>query len=377
MIYTLKHFDTDLIRFSADPQCSRPGYKILWVNKDKKNLMPHDLEVSEKGIEKWIKQRNIPKNRAFVDAFLSKCGLNANRPLGIITVSKGLSLNDCYWVVEEGFDEPFSRINLYDNRFSNILGYIAFTGYGSSPRSTFVSSPEFTTNGMLPKCWRRIDGKIFLYKGGTSGASNTGFEPYSEYYAWQIAEALGIDAVPYGLSCWKGILCSTCGLFTSEKVSYMPVGKFVPEGSFDAVFDFYKKLGPKFVQALQDMLLFDAVIKNTDRHFGNLGFLLDSQINKIIAPAPLFDHGNALYSMAGLDSFTSLNALEEYDKTLQPRVYDGFMETARRYITPDQKRKLRRMTGFVLKKHSRYNLPEKRLSLIEQMVRKTAARLLE
>lgn len=258
-----------------------------------------------------------------------------------------------------------------------MLGYIAFTGYGSSPRSTFNSSPEFTTNGMLPKCWRRIGGNIILYKGGTFGASNTGFEPYSEYYACQIAEKLGINAVSYGLAKWKGILSSTCNLFTSKTISYMPVGRLVKDGGFDAIYDYYNKLGPKFVHALQDMLLFDAVIKNTDRHFGNFGFLLDSQTNKIKAPAPLFDHGNALYSLAGLDSFTSLNTLEEYDNSLQPRVYDGFVEAARRYITSDKKQKLHKMTGFVFKKHSMYNLPEKRLRLIEQMVRKNAARLLE
>jgi len=64
---------------------------------------------------------------------------------------------------------------------SEILALIAFAGYGST------SCPGFATNGMLPKGWRRVDGKIKLYKGGTSGASNTGFEPYSEYYSAQIA----------------------------------------------------------------------------------------------------------------------------------------------------------------------------------------------
>ena len=376
MTYTLKHFDTDLVKFSAEPQCSSPGYKILRVNKDKKSLLPLDLDVSAKGIEQWIKHRNIPKNRAFVDAFLAKCGLSANRPLGIISVSKGLSLNDCYWVAEDGFDESFEKVNLYENRFSNILGYIAFTGYGSSPRSTFASSPEFTTNGMLPKCWRRIDGEIVLYKGGTSGASNTGFEPYSEYYAYQVAEALGVDAVHYGLARWKGILCSTCNLFTSKKVSFMPVGRLVTEGGFDAVYAYYEKLGAKFTDALQDMLVLDAVIKNTDRHFGNFGFMVDSRTNKIVAPAPLFDHGNSLYSLAGLDAFDSVNNLQAYDKSLQPRVYDDFIATARRYITKAQLQRLHKMAGFSFKKHPRYNLPDKRLSLIEQMVRQNAARLL-
>jgi len=66
---------------------------------------------------------------------------------------------------------------------------IAFTGYGSSIRTSFASCPEFTTNGILTKCLRRKDGKILLYKGGTSGASNTGNEPYSEYNTTQAAKA--------------------------------------------------------------------------------------------------------------------------------------------------------------------------------------------
>ena len=58
-------------------------------------------------------------------------------------------MNDCYWVVDEIFKGTFDSVNLYDNHFSRTLAYIAFTGYGSSIRSTFRSSPEFTTNGML------------------------------------------------------------------------------------------------------------------------------------------------------------------------------------------------------------------------------------
>ena len=127
----------------------------------------------------------LPGTRANARTFLARCGLSFNRPMRIISVSKGLSLNDSYWVVDENFKGTFQQYNLYENRFSRILALIAFTGYGSSIRSSLASSPEFTTNGMLPKCWRRISGKIFLYKGGTSGASNAGNEPFSEFYAYQ------------------------------------------------------------------------------------------------------------------------------------------------------------------------------------------------
>lgn len=66
--------------------------------------------------------------------------------MSIISVSKGLSLNDSYWVVDESFEGQFDNYNLYEDRFSQVLAYIAFTGYGSSIRSSLASSPEFTTN---------------------------------------------------------------------------------------------------------------------------------------------------------------------------------------------------------------------------------------
>lgn len=377
MTYEIRHFDTPLLRFSATEESAQPEIAILWLDEEKRSLLPLDLEVSEKGIGAWLRHRTIPKNRAYVRNFLSKCGLSLNRPLNIIRVSKGLSLNDCYWVVEEGFSGRFADYNLYDNRFSRVLALIAFTGYGSSVRSSLASCPEFTTNGMLPKCWRREKGKIQLYKGGTSGASNTGNEPYSEFYAYQVAQVMGFDAIPYGIRRWEGILCSTCGLFTDKKYAFLPVGRVVTSGGMAAVRAYYESLGPEFVQALDDMLVFDALIFNTDRHFGNFGLLVENETNRIAAPAPLFDHGNSLLSFAGRDDLSSLPALQDYAATLLPCTYDDFIESAKQVLTPAHREGLRRLLTFRFKKHSRYNLPDRRLGLLEAMVRQQARLLLE
>lgn len=377
MNYELKHYDLSLVRFSATEDTNTPEIKILWVNEDKKDLFPLDLELTDEGIAKWLKHRTIPKNRAYVHNFLSKCGLNINRPMTIIKVSKGLSLNDCYWVVEEGFEGTYDKFNLYDNRFSQVLALIAFTGYGSSIRTSLASCPEFTTNGMLPKCWRRKDGKILLYKGGTSGASNTGNEPYSEYYAAQVAKVLGVNAIEYGLSQWKGELCSTCELFTSKDYSFLPVGRIVTSGGMKAVREYYETLGKNFVEALNDMLVLDAVIMNTDRHFGNFGFIIDNKTNKIVAPAPLFDHGNSLLNFAGRDDLESVEALKTYADTLLPCVYDDFIGTAKSILTQKHREGLRKLLEFKFKKNSRYNLPDTRLKLLEKMIQTRAKKLLD
>lgn len=377
MNYELKHFNTTLVRFSATEDTAAPDINILWVNEECRDLLPLGMELSGSGIAKWLKQRTIPKNRAYVNSFLSKCGLHINRPMNIIRVSKGLSLNDCYWVVEEGFNGTFEKYNLYDNRFSQLLALIAFTGYGSSVRTSLVSCPEFTTNGMLPKCWRRVNGTIRLYKGGTSGASNTGCEPYSEYYAAQIAEVMGINSVSYNLSKWKGELCSVCDLFTSKDYSYFPIGRMVTAGGMETVREYYQSLGKEYIDALNAMLVFDAVIFNTDRHFGNFGFMVNNKTNKIAAPAPLFDHGNALFNYAGRDDLENFAALEAYAGTLMPCTYDDFTGTAKKALTPELREGLRHLLDFKFKKHPRYNLPDKRLKLLEQFVQKQARVLLE
>ena len=377
MAYELRHFDTPLMRFTATEDTSTPEIEILWVNEEKKALLPLDMNIDGDSVSRWLRHRTIPKNRAYVHSFLSKCGLNLNRPMSILSVSKGLSLNDCYWVVEEGFEGGFSQYNLYENRFSRVLGLIAFTGYGSSVRTSLASCPEFTTNGMLPKCWRRENGVIRLYKGGTSGASNTGNEPYSEFYAAQISDALGINAISYGLSKWQGELCSTCELFTSKDYSFMPIGRLVSKGGMKAVREYYESLGEEFINALDDMLVLDAIICNVDRHFGNFGFLVDNRTNKIAAPAPLFDHGNSLFNLAGRDDLASGKALCDYADTLVPCVYDDFIGTAKKVLTNRHRDGLRRLLDFRFKRHSRYNLDSKRLKLIEEQIHKRVQELLK
>ena len=377
MNYVLKQFDLPLLKFAVEEDLASPVLKVLWVNEAHRNLLPLDLKPEAGSLSRWIRHRTIPKNRAYVHALLAKCGLNLNRPMSIIAVCKGLSLNDSYWIVEEGFEGSFDKYNLYENRFSQILGLVAFTGYGSSNRTSLELSPEFTTNGMLPKCWRRVNGKVMLYKGGTSGASNTGNEPYSEYYAAQVAQAMGIDAIGYGLSKWKGVLCSTCELFTSKDYAYMPIGHIVTEGGFVAVFDYYQQLGEAFVQAFRDMLVFDAVVCNTDRHFGNFGLMIDNATNTIARPAPLFDHGNSLFNFAGKEYLQNAELLQQYVDTLAPCTYGDFIETAGKYMNGKNHDQLRRLFTFHFKRHSRYNLPSDSLRLIEEQVQKRARILLE
>lgn len=372
MNFVLKQFDDVLLNFSAKRTMDGMDISITAINKDKTERLPLGMEPTSESLTRWLRHRTIPANRAYAQNFLSKNGLRENDFIGILQVCKGLSLTDCYWVTYPDDQKTFAEVNFFDNRFSQVLSQIAFTGYGSSPISKFRSSPEFTTNGMLPKAWRRKEGKVLLYKGGTSGLANTGKEPYSEFYAAQVAEAMGIPHVTYGLSKWKGQLCSTCELFTSKDVSFVPASTLINTSKISKIIDWYDDHGWK--NDLADMLVLDAIIRNTDRHLGNFGFLVDNHTNQLLRPAPVFDNGLSLYCYV-MDN--DLSNLSEQEKTLAPALYANFDEVALHVIGQKQKQELRHLLTFRLKKHGRYNLSDERVKMLESSIQEKARYLLE
>lgn len=362
--YMLRLYDTDMLAFDLSEQ-GIEGLKVktLWINDAKEHLLPLEMERTDSGVLKWLQKRVIPKNRAYVAEILKTFGLSINDTKGIIDICKGLSLNDSYWVVPRDFTGTFAQYNLYENRFSEILSLVAYTGIGQSD-AAFTTSPELTTNGMLPKAWRFIPGEgIYLYKGGTFGAANTGNEPYSEYYASQVAQAMGLNAVTYELENWKGITASRCKLFTDIDTAYIPIGRIVREGGLKACLDYYKELGEGPYEQVKSMLVFDAVIYNEDRHFGNFGVLRDNHSGEIIGAAPVFDNGLSLFNFAMPDDFKDLDS---YAKTRGTPYGVSFESICREVMGPVQARQLRRLIGFTFRRHPKLNLPEYRLQAIEK-----------
>lgn len=373
-IYSLRIYDTELICFSMEKQgLAGLVAEILSVNDEYEHLMPLDMERTGEGIIKWLERRVIPKNRTFVDEILKTLGLSHNDTKGIIDVCKGLSLNDSYWVVPDNFDGKFAQYNLYENRFSEMLALVAYTGAGQS-KQAFTTSPELTTSGMLPKAWRFVeDDGIYLYKGGTGGASNAGREPYMEYYASQIAETMQINAVHYELENWKGITASKCALFTDINTSFIPIGRIVKSGGIQKCLDYYDQMGKEFSEQIRSMLVFDALIYNEDRHFGNFGVLRDNHSGKIISPAPIFDNGLSLFCYAGRDDLRDLYA---YAKTRSNPYNIPYEEVCAEVMGAKQKEQLRRMIGFKFKRHPSLNLPEEHLSAIENVLEGRVRKLL-
>jgi len=374
-MYYLKNYDDILLTFVIEkPGLEERVTKIEYVNEDAKALLPPGLEVSPEGLTKWLQRRSIPKNRAYVHEILASYGLQQGDYRAILEVCKGLSVNDSYWVVSTDFNGTFKDYNLYENSFSKVLALVAYTGYATSIKE-LSTSPEFTTEGMLPKAWRRIKDKIYLYKGGTRGFANAGMEPYSEFYAAQVAQCMGIHHVSYGLEKWKGILASTCELFTDINTAYVPIGIVVKAGGIDAVSDFYHKLGEEYYEELASMLVFDALIYNEDRHYGNFGLLRENRTGNYIGCAPVFDNGYSLFATAMKED------LERIDSYAEARSFASCGVThenlVKNFCGELQLKQLKRMINFKFERHPQYNLPEERLAVLESFIRKRTEQLLK
>ena len=301
---------------------------------------------------------------------LGNLGIMRMETRAIIEMCKGLSLNDVYWVTPDSFKGAWREYNLYSNEFSKTLAVMAFTG---GTRDEFnaakdiTSSPEFTTNGMLAKCWRRIDNNVLLYKSGTEGAANTGFEPYSEYYAAQIAKAMGLNHVSYDLEKFKGRLCSTCPLFTSDKFGYVPAGRLISRDEALADLRF------------AEIFFFDAIIFNTDRHMGNFGYLIDNDKNEIVGAAPIFDNGYGLFSLAMYrpgQKYDEYDDLRKFIGHVTPALYEKWLDVPKE-LTFEMTNRLRLLKGFRFKRHKYYNLPVDRLSKIEDFLQNRISKIID
>ena len=101
--------------------------------------------------------------------------------------------------------------------------------------------------------------------------------------------------------------------------------------------------------------------------------LVDNETNRIAASAPLFDHGNSLFNLAGLDVWENQKSFDRYAAAQLPRVYDDFFVAARDVMAPRHGAMLRKLLDFRFdRRATRYNLPPQRLKMLEREVQRRA-----
>lgn len=374
--YELRLYDTTLARFALDEDIlGVRRYELTCVDEPRHHLLPLDIicEATSDRIQSWLQMRSIPKHRAFVKELLAQIGLHpedAGFYQGVIDYCHGLSVNDSYWVVECGFKGNWSEYNLYENDLDNTLALIAYTGYTSSQKHKIGLSSEWSTGGTYPKAWRRIGDDLVLYKAGSSGGANTGNEPYSEWFSQQVAEAMGIPHVSYGLEMWGGKLASTCKLANTKSLSLVSWWQATRTSKFPESLAAAKLMGSHILEAFEDMVVFDCLTMNYDRHSTNFGLMRNNETGEILGMAPLFDHNLALFPE---DMPSDFSGWATRGATWMPRWADIPYDRVLPFVLDERHRAgLRRLLDFNFKQHPTYPVPLDRLNALNQLVQMRA-----
>lgn len=367
-MYYLKLFNKTLLRFDMDKELNVSNIGILC---DDIKLFPENLkEVNSDTIKYFILNKLIPKNRANLECFLSAVNIELDDFKAILDYSKGLSIIDAYWITrDDGL--RYENFNLFDNDISNELSLSIFNGTKVKVNNT-VLSPEFNTNGAIPKCWIKKDDGYYLYKSSTAylGFANTGNEPYSEYYSCQLLKELGIPYIDYDLEIYQDEIVSVCKIFTSKDIAYVPIHLVANIDNIDKAYKWC--LEHNLEEAFGDMIIFDALIYNHDRHLGNFGIIKDNHTGDILGMAPIFDNGAGLLAYTSLSKFKDLETFEDYYKNDNDfnlsNYWIDFRDLVKKYCTDKQLVKLKKLDNFKFTKHPRYNLLEGRLEYLNILI---------
>lgn len=249
--------------------------------------------------DRWFWHRCIPAARDGLNGFLEHTQCSNAHELAV--KDRVLSLTDHYWLKKEGEHVKWKDVNFRDNGYSEEIGNIIF-GTENKPITEY-RSPDLTTNGWLKKAWRRIDGEDFMYKMGSFPYFQ---EPINEVFCSELAKKFcHLDFVEYELRRVNGKLCSVCKNFVGENMEFVPafsIYQTEERPSYIAPYDFLiqkcRDFGIRHVkEQLNQMVSFDYLISNTDRHMGNFGFMRNIDTLEFSGMAPLFDNGTSLWDI--------------------------------------------------------------------------------
>lgn len=225
-------------------------------------------------LQAWQASRQLPSDRESVQLPFLQEG---------IAKSRGMSLTDSYWIRRSTEALCWDDVSFRKKGFTESL--LTLTGNGE-----VVSSPDYNTNGCLPKTWMIVDHELTLIKAAPKWLPTTSA---NEVIASQLAQLCGVNHATYfPLKIDKKFYCASPCFINSENEDFVPISNYrhiirtQGEGRLNRI------LSQDFINT---MTAFDLLIGNTDRHEGNFGCILNANDMSFVHPAPLFDSGMCLH----------------------------------------------------------------------------------
>lgn len=287
MNFFIMNKDIQVLEFSITNVVKINSISVVSVFN--KSLIPLPLRRSS-SLSDWLRNRLILTHRSNINKLFSRLGIVSLQDK--ILYTHCISLLDTYWV--RGNDERinWSSVSPYCNPFNELVARYAINSSNVFGKN-IGHSPDFSTGGSFPKCWRRVNGSIYLYKGGSTGASNSGNEPYFEVLASSLAEYLMFNSIHYELCSYKGVITSRCLNMCSEKIGLYTVEEIFPE--VNSYIELFRLLSNKNdIMLLLQILLLDYLTLNVDRHLSNISFFVNNDTQELGDISLIYDNNLSL-----------------------------------------------------------------------------------
>jgi len=251
----------------------------------------------------WCSARVLTLDRKYAKEILNVIGANqsiTDKGRAAIAISyHGLSLTDVYWIRACKETTSFDKLNLYNHSLSTAFADVSLRGRGLTLQNAefFLTQDvagDVATPGVAPKAWIRENGKFYLLKDGDER------DVEAELLASKIVGCFDVNHVPYEEHNFNGVKVSKCKIITSENKSIVPfefIGVYCENHNKNR-FEFVLK---KDKYSYYMMNIIDYLIGNTDRHWGNWGFFVDNDTNKIQDLYPLMDFNKSFLAYDNID----------------------------------------------------------------------------
>lgn len=284
----LKHKNIDVCKINFDGhfhvnEIFNKKHMPLGVNSEKE-------EIRDKQFSLWFANRIIPNDRQNLNIYLKE---NINK---IILSTNGVSLTDCYWFTNDNSNLKWEDVNFYDNPIDN-----SFRKINSDNKcldQIDFKYPDLTTDGYQEKYWILINKIPNLIKyGDYKNSINFGKNILSanEIIASKIANIMEINSVEYNEFNYKNNCLCSCSCFIKddkhEFVNALQIKNENKLNGFD-LYNWFKENG--FQKEIDNMIGFDYLIRNIDRHEKNFGIIRNPDSLEIMSFAPIFDNGTSL-----------------------------------------------------------------------------------
>ena len=294
MKYILRHKNIDVAKI----ELQSTGFSIKELTVLDPAHFPYGVEQTESGLREWWTYRNIPQTREGILNYvmLSKSMRSVQElPLGTF----GLNLSDQYWLVpEKNAGRTWNELNFFDNDFSDKEGFL-YSRITVGSRS--ILPPDRSTSGNLPKRWIIENGVRYLVKEGSRPYYE---EAEGEKIATIVCRGLGINCIDYEVVADYGVPASKCACFVMPDTELVAALEITFRTKKDNRQSYYEHSVKGFEQfgvenarrKIDEMIVLDYLIGNTDRHYYNFGALRNADTLEPLGFAPIFDSGTCFWS---------------------------------------------------------------------------------